>query len=95
MSLEDLRGLHTNEKKTLYWKKMNGKWRYCVEGNDEKDMKYFGEVENGVPNGKGRLLSRNGTKYGDYAGEWRDGKMWNGVQYDKDGKILWKIINGK
>ena len=27
--------------------------------------------------------------------EWKDGKRWNGTQYDKDRNIIWKFVNGE
>jgi hypothetical protein len=28
-------------------------------------------------------------------GEWKNGRTWNGIQYDKDGNILGKFVKGK
>jgi len=33
----------------------------------------------------------DGTKY---VGEWKDGKTWNGTEYDKNGNIIGKWVNG-
>ena len=30
-----------------------------------------------------------------YVGESKDNEMWNGTKYDKDGKIIYKVVNGK
>jgi len=32
---------------------------------------------------------------GKYEGSWKNGVRWNGTQYDKDGNIENKIVNGK
>jgi len=29
-----------------------------------------------------------------YVGEWKNGEKWNGTQYDKDGNIIKKYVNG-
>ena len=34
----------------------------------------------------------DGTKY---VGEFKDGKTWNGTEYDKNGNITGKIVYGK
>ena len=31
----------------------------------------------------------------EYEGEWKDGKEWNGTEYDKNGNIFGKWVNGK
>ena len=40
----------------------------------------------------GTLSSPNGIKY---VGEMKDMKPWNGIIYDKDGKIIEKVVNGE
>ena len=40
----------------------------------------------------GTLSSPDGTKY---VGEMKDNKPWNGIIYDKYGKIKAKIVNGE
>ena len=42
-------------------------------------------VENGKPNGLGVLISTNGWKY---FGSWKNGEIWNGTEYDKDGNHI-------
>ncbi len=54
--------------------------------------KYVGGWKNGLRNGKGTTTYSSGTKY---EGDWKDGGMWNGTLYDKNGKILHKIVNGE
>ena len=58
----------------------------------ETHPKYEGDVENGVPNGLGVLISTNGWKY---FGSWKNGEIWNGTEYDKDGNITKKYVNGE
>ena len=61
-------------------------------GEKETHFVYKGEVENGVPNGLGVLISTNGWKY---FGSWKNGEIWNGTEYDKDGNIIYRWVNGK
>ena len=53
--------------------------------------KYFGEWKDGKPNGLGILTYRYGTKY---EGDFKDWVLWNGTEYDKDGNIFIKYVNG-
>jgi len=32
---------------------------------------------------------------GKYEGSWKNGVRWNGTQYDKNGNIKYKYVNGK
>ena len=61
-------------------------------GDKETHPKYEGDVENGVPNGLGVLISTNGWKY---FGSWKNGEIWNGTEYDKDGNIIYMWVEGK
>ena len=54
--------------------------------------KYDGEWKDGKETGQGTLTFPDGEKY---VGEWKDENPWNGTQYDKDGNILGKKVNGK
>jgi len=36
--------------------------------------------------------SKDGEKF---VGEWKDDKEWNGNEYNKDGKIISKYVDGK
>ena len=83
---------------TLYgWETSSG-WVWKGFGDKETHFVYKGEVENGVPNGLGILISPMGGKY---VGEWKNGEKnglgtrtypvgWEVGEY-KDG-VLW---NGK
>jgi len=61
-------------------------------GDKETQPKYQGQVKDGKPNGLGVLISTNGWKY---FGSWKNGEIWNGTEYDKDGNIIYRWVNGK
>ena len=65
------------EKGTLFSRKTNGKW--TGNGDDKKDNKYFGEIENGKPNGRGTLTSPMGEEL--YLGMYKEGKKTIGYGY--------------
>ena len=54
--------------------------------------KYVGEFKNGGYEGQGTETWKDGTKY---VGEYKYGIEWNGTQYDKNGNIKYKYVNGK
>jgi hypothetical protein len=53
--------------------------------------KYVGEYKDGIIHGQGTLTFLNGNKG---IGEFRENKPWNITEYDKDGNIQYKIVNG-
>ena len=53
--------------------------------------KYEGEYKDGMRSGLGIQTYPDGGKY---EGSWKNGVRWNGTQYDKDGKIIGKYVNG-
>jgi len=56
---------------------------------------YVGELKGGERNGQGTITFGKGDFEGHkYVGEWKDGERWNGKEYDKKGKILWKWKDG-
>ena len=61
-------------------------------GDKETHPKYEGDVDNWKPNGLGFLIFPDGRKY---VGEFKDGEMWNGTGYDKNGNIEEKYVNWK
>ena len=67
---------------TLEWKTFGEKGTHPI---------YKGDVENGKPNGLGVITFPDGSKF---VGEWKEGKPWNGTQYNKDRNILGKYVNG-
>ena len=56
--------------------------------------KYVGSWKNGKVNSQiqGSLTLSDGSKF---VGENMNDKKWNGIFYDKDGNITYKIVNGK
>ncbi|HIN02730.1 MAG TPA: hypothetical protein EYM60_05265 [Candidatus Marinimicrobia bacterium] len=55
--------------------------------------KYVGNWKDGKRNGKGTYTSGLSRNFYKYVGEWKNGEMWNGIYYDKNGKIKYKIVN--
>jgi hypothetical protein len=60
-----------------------GKW---------KGSKYVGEFKDGKLNGQGIFTYADGQKY---VGEFKDGKQWNGIYYDENGKSIIRSVNGE
>ena len=58
----------------------------------ENGTKYMGEWKDGKKHGQGTYTNKVGEKY---VGEYKDGRRWNGIMYDKYGKIEFKLVNGK
>jgi len=54
--------------------------------------KYVGEFRDGKRHGQGTYTFQEGDTY---VGEWKYGREWNGTEYDKDGNIFYKYVNGK
>ena len=54
--------------------------------------KYVGEFKDGKSHGQGTYTWSDGSKY---VGEYKDGKRWKGTEYDKNGNIFLKYVNGK
>ncbi len=61
-------------------------------GNWFSGSVYVGEWKNGRRNGQGTTTRSDLVKW---VGEYKVGYLWNGTQYDKDGKIEYKYVNGK
>ena len=60
----------------------------------QKDLEMIdklSEGQNKIENGQGTYTSPVG---GTFIGEWKDGREWNGTEYDKDGNIQVKFVNG-
>ena len=51
------------QKGVLFQHMVNGRWGWYEDGDEDKDYKYVGEIENGKPNGQGTLTYSDGTKY--------------------------------
>ena len=71
--------------------KPNGKGTFTWSEGKWKGDEYVGEYKNGKEHGQGTLTWSDGEKY---VGEFKDGEMWNGTLYDKDGNIKYKWVNG-
>ena len=97
--LQDVRATFEVEKRKMgilfyrrnYNGSKNGKWGWYKDGDEKKNYKYVGEIKNGKPNGQGKWTLPNGNKY---EGEWKDGEIWKGTHFDKDGNIIGKWWNG-
>ena len=145
----------------LYRHGENGSSEWLEDGDEKKDGRYIGEIDNGEPNGQGAITYSDGGMYvgewengkyhghgtftypdrtrykweylhmyeqdqkipifcllNKYAGDWKDGekhgqgtyyfswggklvgefkenKPWNVTEYDKDGNILERWVNGE
>ena len=53
---------------------------------------YVGKYKDGKKHGQGTYTLPDGYKSG---GEWRVNQLWNIIEYDKDGNIIGKLVNGK
>ena len=53
--------------------------------------KYVGKWKDGKRNGQGTFLFPDGTKY---VGGWKGSNPWNGIEYDKNGNITGRFVNG-
>ena len=85
-------GTHTTPKGNKYegeWNdgKKDGKGMYINKNGD----KYGGEFKEGKRNGKGTYTWSNGSRY---VGRWKDGERWKGRQYDRNGNIMGRFLNG-
>ena len=54
-------------------------------------FKYSGNWIDGRQEGEGTFISPDGSSF---EGEWMYGKKWNGNEYDKNGNITEKWVNG-
>ena len=76
---------------------LEGEWK-----NGERDSqstytwsngeKYVGEYVNDSLDGQGTYTFPDGSKL---VGEFRDDEFWNGNEYNKDGNLTGKYVNGK
>jgi hypothetical protein len=83
---------NSHKGETLYGWGNNLPYVWKSVGSKKLQPKYEGDVENGVPNGLGVLISTNGWKY---FGSWKNGEIWNGTEYDKYGNIIYRWVEGK
>ena len=68
---------------SLYLKKVNGKIGWFESGDEQKHLKYTGEIVDGKPNGTGELSSPSGKYYGEFK---------NGLMH---GQVTHEYNNGK
>ena len=72
------------------WK--DGRWNGQGTFTTSNGSKYEGELKNGEKNGQGTHTYPDGSMFeGDYKDDWE----WNGTQFDKNGNITGKYVNGK
>ena len=70
----------------------NSKGTLTYGEGESEEGKYVGEFKDGKQHGKGNLTSRFEKEY---IGECKEGTPWNITEYDKNGNILTKTINGE
>ena len=91
--LEKVKGKGTKRQSgVLFFINRNSIVGWYEDGDEEKDGKYVGEIENRKPNGQGTHTYSNGERY---VGKWKGGSPWTGTKYSKNGKTLGKWVNGK
>ena len=85
---------HTKKDGTIIGRlevKENGQvtFTWFIRGNRGK---YVGEWKNGMENGQGTRTWSDGSKS---VGEFKNGEIWNGTNYDINGNIYGKWVNGE
>ena len=76
----------------FYHGKKHGQGIYTFGKGEWEGQKYVGEYKDGKMSGQGTYTWSDGRKY---VGEWKNDKHWNGILYDKDGKIIGNYVNGE
>jgi hypothetical protein len=68
----------------------------CIDGLGKEiwffGQTYEGEWKNGMYHGQGTFTDKDGSKK---EGIWKEGVLWNGTKYNKNGDILFKFKNGE
>ena len=77
---------------TLYLLGEYPDWKWLKNGDKNTQPSYHGQVEAGKPNGLGVLISTNGWRF---FGSWKNGKIWDGTEFDNYGNIIYMWIEGK
>ena len=72
--------------------KEHGQGTYTFGKGKWEGDKYVGEFKDGMYHGQGTYTWSDGRKY---VGEWKYGKPLNGIEYDKNGNVTSKFVNGK
>ena len=83
---------NSHKGETLYGWGEYPDWEWVEFGDIDTQPKYQGQVKDGKPNGLGVLISTNGWKY---FGSWKNGEIWNGIEYNNYGNIIYRWVNGK
>jgi len=65
----------TDGKGVFYSRYVNGIFGWYKSGDEKKDDKYVGEIEDGKPNGQGTYSFPDGSSY---EGDWKDDKYYEG-----------------
>ena len=78
----------------LFERKVNGKWGWHEFGDETKDHKYVGKIENGKPHGRGNIAFADGDQY---EGEFKNGKKHGQGTYTfhDGGKYVGEFKDGK
>ena len=84
----------SEETGVLYQYKTSSGFVWKPFGKANVQPKYEGEVSKKIPEGFG-VLSYPFAGGKSVVGEWKDGKQWNTEQYNKEGTLLGKWVNGK
>jgi len=69
-TVEPIVVVEKRQKGVLFRRKENGEWKWFKIGNEDKEGKYVGEIENREPNGQGTFTFPDGRKY---VGEFKNG----------------------
>ena len=83
--------LFGKETGVLFFRYGNEDVGWYEDDDGSKSGKYLGDIENGKPNGQGKVTWSVGDKY---LGEWKVANFRNGIQYDKYGNITGMFVNG-
>ena len=66
---------------------------------DDHELKYEGEWKNGDKHGQGKLkiswFDKSNLTFSVYAGEFKDGSIWNGSRSNKDGNVVANYVDGE
>ena len=74
----------------LYRHGENGSSEWLEDGDEKKDGRYIGEIDNGEPNGQGAITYSDG---GMYVGEWENGKYHGHGTFTYPDRTRYKLEN--
>ena len=74
----------------LYRHGENGSSVWLEDGDEKKDGRYIGEIDNGKPNGQGAITYSDG---GMYVGEWENGKYHGHGTFTYPDRTRYKLEN--